>query len=526
MKALLLFTGLLLGAATPSAAQTTSSTTALEQAIAAAIQRRYQPITDVGIAVAVLQDRKLLYAGGFGLRDRGSAEKVEPATMFAVGSATKAFTSMALSMLAEQGTIRLDVPVNRYLRDFAMQDADAQAEMTLEDILSHRTGLPRHDALWYLTPFTRAQLYHRLRYLDPNTKPGTGFRRSWEYNSMTYSVAAFALEAVTGQSWEGFVKARILNPLGMAKTNFTIKAFQAEPNHAKGYFRKMLSPQPPMMIEMPLKDFDNIAPAAAINSNVLEMAEWVRLHLSHGVTADGTRLIDRASLEKMYVGYVAIPSGGQSGLGWAVESLQGKRLVSHTGIPDGYFAYVSFMPDDGLGLVVLTNQNHDFVPPGLPVLLAGDIYAYLLQASSDATRSVAAAAAALPAQTEQSGADQQVAAAQPSDAASAEPAAPVRGYTGLPSDYAGLFSHPGYGDISITVRGGTPYMSYYQAPWPLQKVTVGTVQGVPDLFAVPFHAFGYDRFVPVTFNRNAIGEVDKLTFPLEKEVKPIQFIKR
>jgi len=394
MKALLFFIGLLLGAATPSAAQTTGATTALEQVIAAAIQR-HQPFDDTGVAVAVLQDRKLLYKGGFGIRDRASGQKVEPETMFAVGSATKAFTSMALSMLADQGRIRLDVPVNQYLRDFAMQDSDAQAEMTLEDILSHRTGLPRHDALWYLTPFTRAQLYHRLRYLDPNTKPGTGFRRSWEYNSMTYSVAAFVLEAVTGERWEAFVKSRILDPLGMAKTNLTMAAFQADPYRAKGYFRKVLPA--PALVEMPLKDFDNIAPAAAINSNVIEMAEWVRLHLNHGVTADGTRLIDRALLEKMYDGYIAIPDGGgQSGLGWAVQSLQGKRLVSHAGIPDGYFAYVSFMPDDGLGVVVLTNQNYDFFLPKLkqavPALIAADIYAHLLQVSSAATRSMAEAA--------------------------------------------------------------------------------------------------------------------------------------
>ena len=130
--------------------------------------RDFQPVSDSGIAIAVIKDRQLYYTGGFGLRDRRSSAKVDPDTFFGIGSATKAFTSMAISMLAAQNAnLRLDVPIKQYLADFAMKDPEAGDKMTLEHLLSHRSGLPRHDALWYLGPFTRSQLYYRLGYLEP-----------------------------------------------------------------------------------------------------------------------------------------------------------------------------------------------------------------------------------------------------------------------------------------------------------------------------------------------------------------------
>src|SRR6266487_6358173 len=160
-----------------------------------------EPVTDSGIAVAVIKDGRLYYSGGFGFRDRCASTKVDANTLFGIGSATKAFTSMAISLLAEQNpTLRLDVPVKQYLPDFAMKDSEATEKMTLELILSHRTGLPRHDALWYLGPFTRSQLVYRLRYLDPYPQ---AFGNVFVYNNMMYMVAGSLLEAVAGRPGQG-----------------------------------------------------------------------------------------------------------------------------------------------------------------------------------------------------------------------------------------------------------------------------------------------------------------------------------
>src|SRR5215831_6445163 len=255
---------------------------------------RHETVKGSGIAVAVLKDRKLFYTGAHGLSDRAAATPVTVDTEFSIGSSTKAFTSMALAMLAERKSVRLDVPVRQYLADFFLQDPSAQAAATLEDILSHRTGVPRHDALWALGPFNRVELVHRLRYLDPIPLPGQGFRQSFQYNNMMYSVAAYVLETVTGERWEDFVQTNILNPLQMRKTSWTLAQFMRETYRAKGYQgEKELLPF----------DLDNIGPAGIINANVRDLANWVFLHLNRGMTPSGTKIVEPTSLDQMYEPY-------------------------------------------------------------------------------------------------------------------------------------------------------------------------------------------------------------------------------
>jgi CubicO group peptidase (beta-lactamase class C family) len=319
-----------------------TDTSAIERAFAESV-RRHETVPDSGIAVAVLKDRKLFYSGALGLRDRAASAPVTVDTLFPIGSSTKPFTSMALAMLAERKSVELGIPVRQYLTDFFMQDQGAQANITLEDILSHRTGLPRHDALWYFAPFNRIELVHRLRYLDPSALPGHGFRRAFEYNNMTYSVAAYVVEAVTGERWDSFVKTNILNPLQMQWTSLALADLMHVSNRAKAYLGDK---------ELPPLDFDNIGPAGAINSNVRDLAGWVSLHLNRGITPAGVKIVDPASLDKMYERYIDVdPKHGVTyGLGWFVVRNQGKRLVHHGGNGLGYTALVSLMPDDGIGM--------------------------------------------------------------------------------------------------------------------------------------------------------------------------------
>jgi CubicO group peptidase (beta-lactamase class C family) len=318
----------------PWISASSQSQPALEKVISDAILE-LEPVTDSGIAVAVIKDGRLQYSGGFGFRDRCAPAKVDANTLFGIGSATKAFTSMAISLLAEQNPapLQLDVPIKQYLPDFAMKDPEATTKMTLEHILSHRTGLPRHDALWYLGPFARSQLIYRLRYLDPYPH---AFGNRFVYNNMMYMVAGSVLEAVAGQTWENFVKTRIFSPLRMSQTDLSIGELSTRANYAKPYQLKT---------EMPIKDVENIGPAAEINSNVLEMANWVLLFLNHGLTSNGARLITAADLERMYTPYVTVPGqpGTGYGLGWFVGKIHDKRLVFHQGDTDGYSTYVSFM---------------------------------------------------------------------------------------------------------------------------------------------------------------------------------------
>ena len=164
-----------------------------EKIVSDAIQA-HQPIADTGVAVAVIKNGQLAYAAGFGFRDRATSARVDAGTCFAIGSATKAFTSMAVSMWVDQNKLSLDTPINHYLTDFQLEDAQATQQATLTDVLSHQTGLAPHNCLWYLGPFTRAGLYYRLRYLQP----AVPFRSQFVYNNLMYMLAGYLLETVSG----------------------------------------------------------------------------------------------------------------------------------------------------------------------------------------------------------------------------------------------------------------------------------------------------------------------------------------
>ncbi len=449
-----------------------------------------QPVADSGIALAVIKDGALCFAGGFGLRDRSAGKEVNAETCFAVGSATKAFTSMAISMQVAEGKLAFDVPIRQYLPDFKMKDPQAAAEATLKDALCHRTGLPRHDALWYLNPFNRSELFYRLPYLDPI--PGA-FRKTFIYNNLVYMVAGNLLENLFGTSWEAVIKARILDPLGMAASSLSLADLVGQPDYAKGYEKAA---------EIPLKNFNNIGPAAEINSTVLDMAKWIRLFLDRGVAPGGKAIISEAALQAMYTALIGVGNGVSYGLGWFVGATEGKRLIFHDGDADGNSAYVSFMPDDGLGVIALSNQHCTPDLVGVwPDKVVARIYEYLLEGK-------VAGRLSLPPRLAPVGA---AVATDPVPAAA--PGAPA------PGGYTGMFSHPAYGDISVSPAGSHLRINYYNSSWPLEQLSATS-------FYFALQAFGANRKVPVTFHLDGSGTVDALAIPLEPTVAPIQFVKR
>jgi CubicO group peptidase (beta-lactamase class C family) len=455
-----------------------------------------QPVSDSGIALAVIKDKQLCFAGGFGLRDRGAGRKVDAHTCFAIGSATKAFTSMAISMYAEAGKIALDVPIKQYLPDFEMKDAQASAAVTLEDILSHRTGLPRHDPLWYLGPFTRSQLFYRLKYLEPIA--GT-FRNVFLYNNMMYTVAGNLLESLFGLSWEYIVKTRILDPLGMTASSFALTDLVQQFNHAKGYEKQD---------EIPLKDFNNIGPAGEINSTVLDMAKWVQLFLKKGaLPGGGNPILGETALERMYTGLTSVGNGVTYGLGWFVGTVEDKRLVFHQGDADGNSSYVSFMPDAGMGVVALTNQHGtpDLVGKW-PDKIATRIYDYLLNGEITDRLS-------LPPRMAPGGGAGPVQTVTQAQAAASPPG------VSAPGDYTGMFCDPGYGDMAVSRSGRELNISYYGLSWPLHQLS-------DTAFYFDIRAFGADHKVFVVFHRAGTGNVDALFIPFNPPVGPIQFVKR
>src|SRR6185369_15761946 len=181
----------------------------------AALVRRLMARDQIpGVAVGVVERGELVFAHGFGYRDVDDRLPVTLDTLFPLGSCSKAFTATAIALLADEGMIALDAPVRAYLPDFSLEDPVASATLTTRDLLTHKSGLPRHDFFWYQAPFSRDELYDRLRFLEPSGPP----RARWRYNSLMFVVAGRVVERVSGQSWESFVRDRILLPLDMRRT--------------------------------------------------------------------------------------------------------------------------------------------------------------------------------------------------------------------------------------------------------------------------------------------------------------------
>lgn len=459
----------------------TNSDPALEKVIQCAI-RQFEPAPDTGVGVAIFKHGTLYYANGFGFSDRVKRTKVDAQTLFPIGSATKAFNSMAAAILAEQLQISLTLPIKQYLRDFTMVDPQAE-EMTLVDILCQRTGMPRYDALWCLGPFTRSQLYYRIGKMDPI--PG-GFRQVFTYNNIMYMVAGYVLETVTGETWEQLVQTRILDPLGMSHTNFTLAEFLKSGNRVKGYEGNT---------ELALWNFDNIGPAGEINSNVLDLAKWVELFLRRGEGSNGKPIVGSAAVADMFTSRIDThdPFHDRYGLGWYLNEIGGKRIAFHPGDALGAASYVSLLPDEGLGVVLLTNQHCTIANAGKwPNAIAGPIYQYLLAGSAPGSISPPGGLFRI-------------------QASPAPPAAQASPGSWQPEEYAGMFLHPGFGDVSVRALGVGVRFSYYGTEWPLTHVA-------NDWFIWKVSVFGDIFLVPIGYKRDAAKKITGLTVQLAREI--------
>jgi CubicO group peptidase (beta-lactamase class C family) len=304
-----------------------------------------------GVAVGVVERGQLVFARGFGYRDVEKRLPMTPDTLFPIGSASKAFTATAIAQLADEGRIALDAPVRAYLPDFSLADPVAAATLTTRDLLTHRSGLPRHDFFWYRAPFSRDELYRRLRFLEPSGPP----RTRWQYNSLMFVVAGRIVEKVSGESWESFVQARILVPLNMRRTLLSAEAMQADPDHASPY---AIRDGRVTKISM-LKRLSAIAPAGAVQSTVRDLARWLTFHAtrSPGILGEGMwRELHRPQAE--------MPPSDQPevqhpyyALGWIHETYRGHPLVIHNGAIDGFTVHLGFLPETGQGFILLMNRD-------------------------------------------------------------------------------------------------------------------------------------------------------------------------
>ncbi len=315
-----------------------------------AFVEKYQPAPNTGIAVGIVRGPELIFFKGYGFRDREKKLPVTLDTRFAIGSVTKNFLSTSMALLEERAQLELAAPVRRYLPTFQLENEEIAKQVTSVDILSHQVGLPRHDLLWYLTPFQTPELFQKLPYLEMDKREGMGFRSGkTQYNNLMFMTAGILLEQVSGKAWQKFVQENFLNSLQMQDTTFDLSGFAAA-NVALPYAKET---------KLPYKALDQIGAAGSMNSTVKDMAKWVSLHLAGGEIS-GQRLIARESLEKLYQPRSRLGAGPlamEYGLAFMISKIGENRVIHHGGNIDGFSAMVGFAPEKNIGVVVLVNQD-------------------------------------------------------------------------------------------------------------------------------------------------------------------------
>lgn len=454
-----------------------------------------------GLAIAVVRDGDVILAKGYGYRDLESEKRVTPDTLFAAGSISKTFTATGLAILVDEGRLSWDTKMRDVLPDFALQDETATQHATIEDLLTHRTGLARHDRLWYLGDFSRAELYARLRHLESNAP----FRAGFQYHNMLFMTAGLAVERLTGKTWEEFTRTRILSPLGMKRSNFSIGATKRDADHATPYAHEEGE-----LRAAPFYDATPIAPAGGLNTSASELARWVRLHLGRG-SSDGKQLLSKARAVELHSPRVAVAGepawpaldDDGYGLGFSISAYRGDKMVWHNGGIDGFLTHMSFMPGRGVGVVVLANL--DRTPT--PTIISRFIYDRLLGLEPlpwNARFQEDWRKGEIRAQVEE------------------ELALEARKTGTRPShalgDYAGWYEHPGYGTVRIQEANDGLTLTYGRLTAPLAHVHYD----IFEIWRIPLTSV---RHLLVTFYYDENGDIDRLTIPFEPKVEPIVFLR-
>lgn len=406
-----------------------------------------------GVAIAIVSKDRVVYARGFGHRDLEGGKPVTAKTLFAIGSTSKAFTTFLLMSLSEEGKVDWDAPARRLIPELELEDPLASAALSARDMVTHRSGLPRHDLMWYGRPgMSRAEIIAALRHLEPSA----GFRERFQYNNLMYAAAGVLAERAGGKSWESLVSERIFAPLGMKRSNFSVLESRRDADHALPYSVVKGGPK-----AVPFRRITAVGPAGSINSCVEDMAQWLRLQLSDG-SLDGRRYLKAYDLNLMHIPQMAQGwpsqhpqiSPSSYGLGWMIDGYRGRTRVHHGGAIDGFTAEVSLFPTEQLGIVVLTNATRSPVP----VLLSQHAADALLGLepidwSRSARTQVAAAKAAAKAQQQK---------AQPR-VSGTKTSRPLEAFVG---DYR----HPAYGAWSIRHEDGALRVRFNELDLSLKHV--------------------------------------------------------
>jgi CubicO group peptidase (beta-lactamase class C family) len=341
--------------ATQAAAQTAPDLQTRLAAIEKAVEEKRKELHIPGVSLVIVKDDRVIYAKGLGLKDVEHNLAVTPDTLFAIGSSTKAFTAMSAAMSADDGKLSLTDSPKKVLPYFKLRDPEADAKITIIDLLSHRSGLDRTDLSMVSGQLTREELIKVAGLAKPSAKLGEKFL----YQNVMFAAAGEIVARAQGTTWDDFIKHRIFKPLGMKDSNTTVAETLKSKDYALGYTYNSETGETK---NVPMREISAAAPAGAINSNARDMAQWLRLMLAGGVFG-GKRLVSEKNFKELVEPHNKITDKISYGLGWFLRDWNGHKVVEHGGNIDGFNAEVALMPDQKLGFALLTNISNSPLPP-------------------------------------------------------------------------------------------------------------------------------------------------------------------
>lgn len=462
-----------------------------------------------GFAVAVVEKNKIIYAKGFGYRDYENKIPVTPNTLFAIGSSSKAFTCGLLGKLREENKLSFDDSPIKYIPELRFHNAEMNNLITIRDIMTHRTGLPRHDFSWYLfTTHSRDSLMQRIVYQEPFAK----VREQWYYNNFMFLTQGVIAERITGKSWEDNIAEHFFKPLQMTRSNAVIDGLKKGEDTAFGYRLR----NDTEIVKMDYYDIAAMGPAGSINSNVNEMSNWLMAWINGG-KFNGQQILPASYVREAMSSHMIVnrdvPDSdfpdvymGNYGYGWFISSYKGHYRVDHGGNIDGFSANASFFPTDSLGIVVLANQNGSVIPSLVRNIIsdrmlnvkATDWNKYYKERADEAKK-------------------------RQEDAKKTMTSSQKKGTrpSHILHDYTGDYSHPGYGKFELVVERDSLFAKtrlknfwlrhyHYDVFVPYEKVRnkIDTAEVSPLRF---------------NFRTNDTGEIAALSVKLEPALEPLEF---
>ncbi len=464
-----------------------------------------------GFAVAIVEGKKIIYAKGFGYRDYEKKLPVDANTLFQIASCTKAFTASILGQLRQEDKISFDDSPIKYIPELRFFNDEMNNQITIKDLMCHRTGLPRHGISWYIFPSAdKDSLLLRIAYQEPFT----GVRQKWYYNNFMFLVQGVIAERITGKSWEENISERFFQPLKMTESSVSIEGIEKNSNAAVGYKLKNDS----IIEKMDYYDDGGIGPAGSINSNVKEMSNWLITWINKG-KFENQQILPQAYVEEAISPQMVIKASFFTyndlpdmhlvnyGYAWFLSSYKGHYRVEHGGNTDGFSANVAFYPSDSLGIVVLTNQNGSTVPTLVRNIVADRILGtkrtnwieWFTEKKLKAKKE----------KEETKTSSIRIKNTEPSH---------------ILQDYTGRYSNPGYGEFDITVQNDSLFANFK-----LKKLYLNHVHY--DIFE-PFEVTKtgidtsniYLSFMRFNFNTNNSGEISLVKINLEPALDhPIEF---